>query len=165
MSMPQKKWKIKVAAAVLILVSATACTSSKSAAADPPPLAISALPTNAAAVDYVATVRGSTMSGYPTATIGKAFEAAFHDFQWQSTVTSEGVRLVSFTGKLPANMREDCLAAKEARPARPCAQDAKVTFQWTFPSGGPLFHLSYIDPEPWPAAYRSTRDMLLFIYG
>ena len=28
-----------------------------------------------------------------------------------------------------------------------------------------LFHLSYVDPEPWPAAYRSTRDMLLFIYG
>jgi hypothetical protein len=28
-----------------------------------------------------------------------------------------------------------------------------------------LFHLSYVDPEPWPPAYRSTRDMLLFIYG
>ena len=29
------------------------------------------------------------MSGYPAATIGKAFETAFHDFQWHSTVTKK----------------------------------------------------------------------------
>ena len=72
---------------------------------------------------------------------------------------------MDFTGTLPANVRQDCLAAKDARPAAPRAQDAKVTFQWTFASDGQLFHLSYIDPEPWPEARRSTREMLLFIYG
>lgn len=161
-----KVHKSKLAAGLAAVVVLAGCSSSPA----PAPSASSSIhpdgaPEKLAIVDYVAAVRGSTMSGYPAATIGKAFEAAFHDFQWHSTVTSEGVRVVSFTGTLPANLREDCLAAKETRPARPCAQDAKVTFQWTFPSGGRLFHLSYVDPEPWPAAYRSTRDMLLFIYG
>ena len=74
--------------------------------------------------------------------------------------------MVDFTGALPANMHQDCLATKDARrPAPPCVQDAKVTFQWTFAPDGRLFHLSYIDPEPWPAAFQSTREMLLFIYG
>ncbi len=105
------------------------------------------------------------MSGYPAATIGNAFEAAFHDFQWHSTVTKEGVRVVDFTGTLPANLRQDCVAAKPTRPAPTCAQNSKVTFQWTFAPNSALFHLSYVDPDPWPPAYRSTRDMLLFIYG
>ena len=58
------------------------------------------------------------MSGYPAATIGKAFETTFHDFQWHSTVTSEGVRVVNFTGLLPANLRQDCVGAKSAAHAR-----------------------------------------------
>lgn len=98
------------------------------------------------------------MSGYPAATIGKAFEAAFRDSKWQSR-TADGVRIVNFTGTLPDQVRQNCFAAKE------CAPDAKVTFQWTFTSDGRFFHLSYIDPEPWPEARRSTREMLLFIYG
>ncbi len=163
--MPQKLIKSKGAAALLVLAFTTACTSSKPAVPDPSPLAVSALPPNSPAVDYVAAVRGSTMSGYPATTIGKAFETAFHDFQWHSTVTSEGVRVVNFTGLLPANLRQDCLAAKKPAAAPGCPQDAKVTFQWSFAPDSGLFHLSYVDPEPWPAAYRSTRDMLLFIYG
>jgi hypothetical protein len=157
--MPQKTFKSKVAAAALILTFATACTSSKPAVPEPSPLAVSALPANAAAMDYVAAVRESTMSGYPAATIGKAFETRFRDSHWNSAVTSEGVRVVNFTGQLPANLRQDCLGTKA------CSQDAKVTFQWTFAPGSGLFHLSYVDTEPWPPAYRSTRDMLLFIYG
>ena len=156
MSMPQKTFKSKVAATVLMLAFATACTSSKSSVPEPSPLAISALPANAA-MDYVAAVRDSTMSGYPAATIGKAFETRFHDSHWSSSVTSEGVHVVNFTGLLPANLRQDC--------AKNCAQDAKVTFQWSFAPQSGLFHLSYVDPNPWPLAYRSTRDMLLFIYG
>jgi hypothetical protein len=113
---------------------------------------------------YVAAVRESTMSGYPAATIGKAFEAAFRDFKWQSR-TADGVQIVNFTGTLPDRVRQDCVGAKEAPRSSPCAQDAKVTFQWTFTSDGRFFHLSYIDPEPWPEARRSTREMLLFIYG
>lgn len=157
--MPQKYFKSKVAALILILAFATGCTSSKTAVPEPSPLAVSSLPANAASVDYVAAVRGSTMSGYPAATIGKAFETAFHDGQWHSTVTSEGVRVVNFTGQLPAKIRQDCLGTKA------CPQDSKVTFQWSFAPDSSLFHLSYVDPEPWPPAYRSTRDMLLFIYG
>ena len=53
------------------------------------------------------------MSGYPAATIGKAFETSFRDSHWDSAVTSEGVRVVNFTGTLPANLRQDCVAAKE----------------------------------------------------
>jgi len=113
---------------------------------------------------YVAAVRASTMSGYPAATIGKAFEIAFHNAQWRSRQTKEGGRVVDFTGTLPANLRQDCFASKDARTAAPCAQDARVTFQWTFNPDGRLFHLSYIDPEPWPVAYRSTREMLLYIF-
>jgi hypothetical protein len=113
---------------------------------------------------YVAAVRESTMSGYPAATIGKAFEAAFRDSKWQSR-TADGVRIVNFTGILPDRVRQDCVGAKESPRSSPCAQDAKVTFQWTFTSDGRFFHLSYIDPEPWPEARRSTREMLLFIYG
>ena len=151
----------KLFAALLALVLTTACTSSKPTVPEPSPLAKSVPPPSSVAVDYVAAVRESTMSGYPTATIGKAFETAFRDVQWRSTVTSEGIRVVNFTGTLPANLRQDCVASKKAV----CPQTAKVTFQWTFPPDSMLFHLSYIDPEPWPAAYRSTRDMLLFIYG
>ena len=154
--MPQK-----LLIAVLVLVFTTACTSSNPTVPEPSPLTVSAPPPSSSAVDYVAAVRESTMSGYPAATIGKAFETAFRDVQWHSTVTKEGVRVVNFTGQLPANLRQDCVASKKDA----CPQTAKVTFQWTFPSNSMLFHLSYIDPEPWPAAYRSTRDMLLFIYG
>ena len=153
--MPQKLFT-----ALLVLAFTTACTSSKPTVPEPSPLAVSAPPPSSSAVDYVAAVRESTMSGYPAATIGKAFETAFRDVQWHSTVTSEGVRVVNFTGLLPANLRQDCAASKT-----PCPQTAKVTFQWSFVPNSALFHLSYIDPEPWPAAYRSTRDMLLFIYG
>lgn len=157
--MPQKKWKTKVAAAALILAFATACTSSKTAVPQPSPLAVVLLPASSAAVDYVAAVRESTMSGYPAATIGKAFDTRFHDVHWNSAVTSEGVRVVSFTGQLPASLHQECLGNKA------CPQDSKVTFQWSFAPDSSLFHLSYVDPEPWPPAYRSTRDMLLFIYG
>ena len=157
--MPQKTFQSKVAAAALMLAFATACTSSKPAVAEPSPLAVSALPANSAAMDYVAAVRESTMSGYPAATIGKAFENRFHDSHWNSAVTSEGVHVVNFTGQLPANLRQDCLGTKA------CPQDSKVTFQWSFAPDSGLFHLSYVDPQPWPPAYRSTRDMLLFIYG
>jgi len=156
--MPQNIFRNKVAAVALVLTFATACTSSKPVV-EPSPLAIAAPPPSSSVVDYVAAVRESTMSGYPGATIGKAFEKKFHDSQWHSTVTSEGVRVVNFTGMLPATLRQDCLAAKG------CPQDSKVTSQWTFPSNSMLFHLSYVDPQPWPPAYRSTRDMLLFIYG
>jgi hypothetical protein len=156
--MPQKTSKSKVAAAALILAFATACSSSKSVP-EPSPLAVSGLPANSAALDYVAAVRESTMSGYPAATIGKAFETKFHDSHWNSAVTSEGVHVVNFTGLLPANLRQDCLGTKG------CPQDSKVTFQWRFAPDSGLFHLSYVDPNPWPPAYRSTRDMLLFIYG
>ena len=158
--MPQKLF-----IALLVLAFTTACTSSKPTVPEPSPLAISAPPPNSAAVDYVAAVRESTMSGYPAATIGKAFETAFRDFQWHSTVNSEGVRVVNFTGLLPANLRQDCVAAKEPTAAPACPQTAKVTFRWSFVPNSAQFHLSYIDPDPWPAAYRSTRDMLLFIYG
>ena len=104
------------------------------------------------------------MSGYPAATIGKAFEAAFRDSKWQSR-TADGVRTVNFTGTLPDRVRQDCAGAKESLGLSPCSPNAKVTFQWTFTSDGRYFHLSYIDPEPWPEARRSTREMLLFIYG
>ena len=157
-SMPQNTLKSKVAAVALILAFATACTSSKPAVPGPSPLAVAPLPADSA-LDYVAAVRDSTMSGYPAATIGKAFDKAFHDSQWHKTVTSEGVTVVNFTGLLPANLRQDCLGAKT------CPQDSKVTFQWSFAPDTGLFHLSYVDPEPWPPAYRSTRNMLLFIYG
>jgi hypothetical protein len=114
---------------------------------------------------YVAIVRGGTMSGYSQATIGKAFEAAFSDVHWSSQQPKDGARVVTFTGFLPANMRRDCGAVKAGAPASPCAPEAKVTFEWTFASDGHLFHLSHADPEPWPETHRSTREMLLFIYG
>jgi hypothetical protein len=114
---------------------------------------------------FVAAVRAGIMSGYPQATIGQAFEAAFSNAHWSSQQPKSGDRVVTFTGLLPANMRRDCGVAKAGATASPCVQDAKVTFEWTFASDGHLFHLSHVDPEPWPEAHRSTREMLLFIYG
>jgi len=114
---------------------------------------------------FVAAVRAGIMSGYPQATIGQAFETAFTDAHWSSQQPKSGARVVTFTGQLPANMRPACGAAKAGAPASPCVQGAKVTFEWTFASDGHLFHLSHIDPEPWPETHRSTREMLLFIYG
>jgi hypothetical protein len=114
---------------------------------------------------YVAIVRAGTMSGYSQATIGEAFETAFSGAHWSSQQPAGGLRVVTFTGFLPARMRPDCGASKGGAPASPCAQDAKVTFEWTFPSDGRLFHLSHADPEPWPETHRSTREMMLFIYG
>jgi hypothetical protein len=133
-------------------------------AAQKPGAAQSADKSDSDADRYVAAVRQSTMSGYPAATIGKAFEAAFRDSKWQSR-TADGVRIVNFTGTLPERVRQDCAGAKESAGLSPCSQNAQVTFQWTFTSDGRYFHLSYIDPEPWPEARRSTREMLLFIYG
>ena len=133
-------------------------------AAPKPGAAESADKSDSDADRYVAAVRQSTMSGYPAATIGKAFEAAFRDSKWQSR-TADGVRTVNFTGTLPDRVRQDCAGAKESLGLSPCSPNAKVTFQWTFTSDGRYFHLSYIDPEPWPEARRSTREMLLFIYG
>jgi hypothetical protein len=114
---------------------------------------------------FVAAVRAGIMSGYPQATIGQAFESAFSDAHWSSQQPKSGLRVVTFTGLLPANMRPACGAAKAGATAAPCVQDAKVTFEWTFASDGHLFHLSHIDPEHWPETHRSTREMLLFIYG
>ena len=114
---------------------------------------------------FIATVRAGTMSGYPQATIGQAFEAAFSDAHWRSQQPKGGVRVVTFTGLLRANMRPDCGAAIAGKPASPCAQRATVTFEWTFASDGHLFHLSHVDPEPWPETHRSTREMLLYIFG
>jgi hypothetical protein len=114
---------------------------------------------------FIATVRAGTMSGYSQATIGHAFEAAFSDVHWSSQQPKSGVRVVIFTGRLPANMRRDCGAAKAGAPASPCVQDAKVTFEWTFASDGHLFHLSHVDPEPWPETHGSTREMMLYIFG
>lgn len=149
--------KSKMAGCLTVLVFLAGCSSPQPAAISVPSAKHSdGLPAEQAVMDYVETVRGSTMSGYSTSTIGKAFDTAFRDPQWQSSQNSEGVQVVKFTGTFPASVNRDCVA---------CAQGAKVTFQWTFPTDGQLFHLSYVDPEPWPAALRSTRDMLLFIYG
>jgi hypothetical protein len=114
---------------------------------------------------YIAVVRAGMMSGYPQATIGQAFETAFSGAHWSSQQPKGGLRVVTFTGLLPPNMRRECFAAKAGSAVSPCTQDAKVTFEWTFPSDGQLFHLSHVDPEPWPETHRSTREMLLFIYG
>jgi len=114
---------------------------------------------------FVAAVRASTMSGYPQANIGQAFEAAFRGAQWHSQQPDGGARVVTFTGFLPANMRPDCGAPQEGPPATPCTHDAKVSFEWTFASDGRLFHLSSVAPEAWPEDRRSTRDMMLYIFG
>jgi len=114
---------------------------------------------------FVAIVRAGTITGYPQATIGQAFERAFSDAHWGSQQVKGEARVVTFTGLLPANMRPNCAATKAGPAASPCVQDAKVTFKWTFAADGRLFHLSYVDPGPWPETHRSTREMLLFIYG
>jgi hypothetical protein len=114
---------------------------------------------------FIATVRAGTMSGYSQSTIGQAFDAAFSDAHWSSQQPASGVRVVTFTGILPTKMRRDCGVAKAGAPASPCSQNAKVTFEWTFASDGHLFHLSHVDPEPWPETHRSTREMLLYIFG
>jgi len=61
---------------------------------------------------FIATVRAGTMSGYSQATIGQAFEAAFSNAHWSSQQPKSGVRVVTFTGLLPRNMRRDCGAPK-----------------------------------------------------
>lgn len=152
------------------------CSSPKAAAvpsAKPGPAVVEAAgrpkPTNAdpgvQSDPFVAAVRAGFMSGYPQATIGQAFESAFSNAHWNSQQPKGGARVVAFTGFLPANMRPVCGPPKLGAPTSPCVQNAKVTFEWTFAPDGHLFHLSYIDPEPWPETQRSTREMLLFIYG
>jgi hypothetical protein len=165
--------RVLVLSAMVLLAG---CSSPKAAAvpaAKPSPAVVAAaVPPNPVHSDpgvpsdpFVATVRAGTMSGYSQSTIGQAFEAAFSDSHWSSQQPKSGVRVVTFTGLLPRNMRRDCGAAKAGTPASPCVQDAKVTFEWTFASDGHLFHLSHVDPEPWPETHRSTREMLLYIFG
>ncbi|MEO8050696.1 MAG: hypothetical protein ABI833_09800 [Acidobacteriota bacterium] len=114
---------------------------------------------------FIAAVRGANMSGYPQATIGQAFDAAFHDVHWQTRQPAGGARVVTFTGLLPAGMRPECAPANKGVVASPCVQDAKVGFEWTFGPRGLLFHLSHIDRAAWPETYRSTREMMLYIFG
>jgi hypothetical protein len=156
------------------LVHLAGCSSPKTAAVPQPgPAAVKAAGRpNSTASDpgvqsdpFVAAVRAGTMSGYPQATIGQAFEAAFSNAHWNSQQPQGGARTVTFTGFLPAKMRLDCGSGNARSPASPCAQDAKVTFEWTFASDGHLFHLSNVDPEPWPETHRSTREMMLYIFG
>jgi hypothetical protein len=162
--------------AVGMLALLVGCSSPKAAAipaAKPGPAVIEAAsPSKSAHTDagvqadpFVAAVRSGMMSGYPQATIGQAFEAAFRDAHWRSQQPEGGAHVVTFTGLLPANMRPDCAAANAGPLASACASGAKVTFEWTFASSGLLFHLSHVDPEPWPETHRSTRDMLLYIFG
>jgi hypothetical protein len=157
-----------------ILLSLAGCSSPKAAAlpaAKPGPAIVEAAgrpdpaPSDSGVPSdpFIATVRAGFMSGYPQATIGQAFETAFSGAHWSSQRPESGARIVTFTGFLPANMRPACGAAKAG--ASPCAQDAKVTFEWTFASDGHLFHLSNVDPEPWPETHRSTREMMLYIFG
>jgi hypothetical protein len=160
--------KVRLATGFAILFSLAGCSSTKSIAVTAAgPAASGVQPSRAAAppaVDYVALVRGSTMSGYPNATIGKAFEAAFRDFEWQGTSAADGTAVVKFTGLLPADKRPDCPAVKKGTLVPACTQDGKVTFEWTFSPGSRLFHLSYTDREAWPEALQSTHQMLAFIY-
>jgi hypothetical protein len=155
---------------------AAGCSSPKAAAvpvAKPGPAIVEAAgrsnaadsATGVAPDPFVAAVRAGMMSGYPQATIGQAFESAFSDVHWSSQQPKGEVRVVTFTGLLPANMRPNCGAAKTGSDASPCAQDAKVTFEWSFASDGRLFHLSHVDPEAWPETHRSTREMMLYIFG
>lgn len=48
----------------------------------------------------VSTVKAGIMPGFPTKTIGTAFEAAFKDATWKKMETEKKVTLVIFTGKL-----------------------------------------------------------------
>lgn len=161
------------ALAISALVVTAGCSSPKTAAAPaakPSPAVVEAAgppnPGSALKLDpFVTAVRAGTMSGYPQATIGQAFESAFSDVHWSSQQPKGEARVVTFTGLLPANMRPGCGGEKGGAAAPPCTQNAKVTFEWSFASDGHLFHLSHVDPEAWPEDHRSTRDMMLFIYG
>jgi hypothetical protein len=170
---PSTAVRFLVLSAMVLLAGCSSPKTAEVPAAQPGPAVVAAaVPANPAHSDpgvqpdpFVATVRAGTMSGYSQATIGQAFEAAFSDAHWSSQQPKSGVRVVTFTGLLPAKMRRDCGAAKAGAPASPCVPDAKVTFEWTFASDGHLFHLSHADPEPWPETHRSTREMLLYIFG
>jgi hypothetical protein len=152
----------------LSLLLAVGCSSPKAAAipaAKPSPAVVEAAGRSngvdsapgAAPDPFVAAVRAGTVSGYPQATIGQAFESAFSNVHWSSQQPKGEARVVTFTGVLPANMRPSCES--------PCTQDAKVIFEWSFASDGHLFHLSHVNPEAWPEDRRSTRDMMLYIFG
>jgi hypothetical protein len=158
------------------LLLAVGCTSPKAAAipASKPGSAVAEAAGRSNAADstppvapdpFVAAVRAGTMSGYPQATIGHAFESAFSNVHWSSQQPKGEARVVTFTGTLPADMRPNCGAAKSNADASLCAQDAKVTFQWSFASDGLLFHLSHVNPDAWPEDRRSTRDIMLYIFG
>ena len=44
-------------------------------------------------------VKGGTMTGYETTTIGKAFDRSFDAGTWQAFKTDKGQRVVEFNGK------------------------------------------------------------------
>jgi len=162
--------KFMLAIGLATLVTLTGCSKTKSAAVSAPMASASIIQpssgaTDAPAIDYVELVRRGTITGFPNATIGNAFEAAFRNFEWHGATAADGTAVVKFTGVLPADKRPECPAAKKGSPAASCNNDGKVTFEWTFPAGSRLFHLSYTDREAWPEALQSTHEMLAFIYG
>jgi hypothetical protein len=162
--------KCMLATGLATLVFLTGCSKAKSVAVTAPLASASMVQpssgaTDAATIDYVELVRSGTLTGFPNATIGKAFETAFRNFEWHGAAAADGTAVVKFTGLLPADKRPECPAAKKGSGAPSCNQDGKVTFEWTFPAGSRLFHLSYTDREAWPEALQSTHEMLAFIYG
>ena len=72
---------------------------------------------------YVATVRGGILSApYNTTTIGKAFEATFTNWKWESKESDKGARFVEFTGRLKPDAYKEtfdrhkkCIDSAEAR--------------------------------------------------
>src|SRR5450432_2673586 len=85
----------QVCSAVAALALAAGCSTPKTAAvpaAKPGPAVVEAAGhsnSTAQSDPFVAAVRAGTMSGYPQATIGQAFEGAFSDAQWRSEQPKE----------------------------------------------------------------------------
>jgi len=121
-----------------------------------------------APVDIVGVVKNGTLPANTTATIGKAFGAAFPSGLWTSWETGMGEMFAEFnaittaetleSGGVPGISHEKCIDGVQ----RPCRLPVK--FQFTLSSDNRTVGLVYVEAPERVVSDAKLKELLAFVY-